>query len=91
MLPERPGTAPVGRCKKNSKTGKKPETKLDHQEMRDILEDIARHSESAIARIQAIKVLRTLDAEMPSAGAFDELDNELATRRKQKEKAGNPV
>jgi len=53
---------------------------LGYDEMIQILEDLARHSPSAIAKIQAIKTLRLLEAERKEAeeaeekaSAFDQL------------------
>ena len=46
---------------------------LDRDEMIEILEDIARNSRSAVGRIQAIKVLRTVEGERPERSAFDDL------------------
>jgi hypothetical protein len=54
---------------------------LERDEMIEILEDIARNSRSAVARIQAIKVLRTLEDERPEQSAFDELYEVDARRR----------
>ena len=58
---------------------------LTEQEMIEILEDLARNSNSATARIQAIKQLRVMRGDEPAATAegFDALD-ELAERRGQK-------
>lgn len=55
--------------------------RLSEDEQLDILEDLARNSQSATARIQAIKLLRDIDAgEVSPAEGFGELD-ELASRR----------
>ncbi len=57
------------------------ERTLTEQEMVEILEDLARHSESATARIHAMKMLREMDAGGASADdGFAALD-ELAPRR----------
>ena len=57
------------------------ERKLSEQEMVRILEDIARGSGNAAARIAAIKVLREMDAgEANADDGFAALD-ELAPRR----------
>jgi hypothetical protein len=57
-----------------------PETPLPESEMIEILNDMARNSESATARIQAIKVLRDIGHGKPAEDAFSELDQ--ARRRK---------
>jgi hypothetical protein len=49
--------------------------------MIEILEEIARESSNAAARIAAIKTLVEMRRERPSRSGFDALD-ELATRRK---------
>jgi hypothetical protein len=61
--------------------------RLSEDEMVEILEDLARNSPSATARIQAIKVLRGMsdDDEQPSAEGFEALD-ELAPRRNYRTK-----
>jgi hypothetical protein len=56
-------------------------SRLTEQEQLDILEDLARNSQSATARIQAIKLLREIDdGERTPAEGFEALD-ELAPRR----------
>jgi hypothetical protein len=45
---------------------------LEYDEMVTILEDLARHSPSAIAKIQAIKTLRMLEAERKEAEEAEE-------------------
>jgi hypothetical protein len=55
---------------------------LTEDEMVEILEDIARESGNAAARIAAIKTLREMaNGEQPTEGGFDALDDELASRR----------
>jgi hypothetical protein len=54
---------------------------LEHDEMVEILEEIARESNNAAARIAAIKALMEIDGgRRKPAGGFAELD-ELAKRR----------
>lgn len=58
--------------------------RLTEEEQLDILEDLARNSGSATARIQAIKLLREIDAgERTVADGFEALD-ELANRRQNR-------
>ena len=47
---------------------------LTHDEMIEILEEIARESTNAAARIAAIKVLREIDDGKPAQNIFAELD-----------------
>ena len=56
---------------------------LTEQEMVEILEDMARNSSSATARIQAIKTLREIgDGNRTPTEGFAELDRHLKVRRK---------
>lgn len=51
---------------------------LTHEEAIEILEDIARNSNNAAARIAAIKQLEAMrDGERSPADGFDQLDQEV--------------
>jgi hypothetical protein len=63
-------------------------TTLGPQEMVDILEDIIRKDRSAVARIQAIKLLRVIALEVPGPSQLDQLDEVAAKRRARKTPAG---
>jgi len=56
---------------------------LTHEEMVAILEEIARESNNAAARIAAIKALREIGDVKPAEDAFSELD-----RARKRRKAG---
>jgi hypothetical protein len=63
-------------------------TTLGPQEMVDILEDIIRTDRWAVARIQAIKLLRVIALEVPGPSQLDQLDEVAAKRRARKTPAG---
>jgi hypothetical protein len=63
-------------------------TTLGPQEMVDILESIIRKDSSAVARIQAIKLLRVMANEVHGPSQFDQLDEVAARRRTRKTPGG---
>jgi hypothetical protein len=62
---------------------KETRKRLSRAEAIEILEDIARNTNNAAARIAAIKQLEAMtDGEQPTAEGFDALDNVAPIRRK---------
>lgn len=73
-MPPKPKAKPRAKPKPKRPAKKKP-TRLEREEAIELLEDIARNSGNAAARIAAIKQLEAMrDGEQPPAEGFAALD-----------------